>query len=86
MLATASNSDCPAIDGASHDSTKTRPITRPSEREYRVRRSPRALAQAGESSWACSPTIWSSSDSVPALPISLDSGEPRWTSQTVVKP
>src|SRR3954468_5862580 len=46
----------PATDWTSHDSRKIRPMTRPRELEYRPSRQPRALAQDGESSCACSPT------------------------------
>src|SRR3954447_7063613 len=54
-----------------------------SECEYSHRRRPAIFAQRGESGLACSPIIWSSSDSRPSLPSCLDSVEPFCTSQTV---
>ena len=44
---------------------------------------PATLAQPGEFCWACGPTFCRWSDSPPALSSSFDSGEPRWSSQTV---
>jgi hypothetical protein len=60
-------------------------MTRPSERENSAVRQPPVRAHVGDSSSACGPTCCSSSDSVPSLPGSLESEEPRCTSQTVAK-
>src|SRR3954469_20549204 len=77
------NSLQPVTDWPNQDNSQIVTIAISSEFEYsRVVRPP-AAAQRGESGRACSPTSWSSSDSPPSLPSSLDSGEPRWRNQTV---
>src|SRR5688500_5372434 len=73
----------PAIDWASHDSRKIDAITSVSDQENTVVRRPPTAAQPGERSSAYFPTFWSLSDSRPAFFSSLDSGEPRWSSQIV---
>src|SRR5919107_5675140 len=81
----SSNAATPAIDWASQDPRKIKPITRPSEFEYRVRRNPSTFAHPGESSSANRPTFCSSSDSSPASSSFFDSGEPFCSSHTVKK-
>ena len=73
------------MDWASQDSRNSPPITSASERENRAVRQPPALAHFGESALAWAPTCCFSSDSGPISSGCLDSGEPRWTSQTVAK-
>jgi len=69
----------------SHEASQIAPITRSSEFEYTRVRQPPMRAQAGASASAWRPNFWSASDSVPASSGFLDSGEPRWMSQTVAK-
>jgi hypothetical protein len=64
---------------------KSRNITTPRDREYSACPRPPTEAGRGESGRAYLPMRCSLSDSTPALCSSFDSGEPRWTSQTVAK-
>src|SRR3954451_23882985 len=74
----------PVTADAAHDASQMSVMTVTSEREKSpVRHPPRA--HRGESASACSPTCCSSSDSTPSSPGSLDSVDPRWTSQTVAR-
>src|SRR5215208_2212588 len=75
----------PVTDWANHEPAKIRPITISSELENSHVRAPPTRAHFGESGKACLPISWSFSDSVPALSSSLDSGEPFWSSHTVVR-
>jgi hypothetical protein len=60
-------------------------MSRTSEFEYTVVLHPPAFAHAGDPGSTCSPSFCSSSDSAPALSSFFDSGEPFWTSQTVIR-
>src|SRR3954469_10274857 len=73
----------PATAWAAHVDSQIAPMTSASELEYRAVRRPPTCAHRGESSSAWRPTFCSFSDSPPSLPGGLDSGEPRWTNQTV---
>src|SRR4051812_11439047 len=73
----------PVTACATHEPTQIAVITISSEFEYTRVCHPPAFAHFGESGSAYSPIFWSSSDSPPALPSSLDSVEPRSTSHTV---
>jgi hypothetical protein len=70
----------PATDCTSHDAMKMLPILRDSDHEKTVVRAPPVVAHRGDSSVASGPIFWSRGLSVPALPGSLDSGDPGCTS------
>src|SRR6476659_10471575 len=73
----------PATSCAPQEPRKNRPMTRPSELEYRAVRQPPARAHLGEFLLACAPSFCCWSSSPPLSSTGLDSGDPRWTSQTV---
>ena len=60
-----------------------KPISRPSDRLYTSPRKPPSAAARGASPPACSPTCASWSFPGPSSPTFFESGDPRWTSQTV---
>src|SRR5215218_6412066 len=73
----------PVIDWPIHEASQMVVISSSSEFEKTNVRTPPTRAHSGESASAWRPIFCSSSSSVPSLPGSLDSGEPRWISQTV---
>src|SRR5918999_3297213 len=75
----------PVTECANQEARKIVPITSSSEFDSSHSRTPRARAHFGACEVAWPPTFCSSSDSVPALWSSFDSGDPFCTSHTVAK-